>query len=66
MLTERQKLEKIVDLVINEGTFDGGHHKQWALDQILRVAMGDHEYKQFVESYESQDEFGEWDTGIAP
>lgn len=65
-----EKLEKIVHLVTNEGTFDGGHHKQWVLDQILQVALGPQEYERFVKDYEELDEDGyieyEWDRGIAP
>ena len=65
-----EKLEKIVHLVTNEGTYDGSHHKQWVLDQILEVALGTEDYERFIKEYEEPDEDGyteyEWDRGIAP
>lgn len=44
---------------------DGGHHKMWVIDQMLRRLLGPQEYKAFVKGYVRSGEY-EWDTGIAP
>jgi len=55
-------------LLHQHGGTDGGHHKQWLLDQILRALTGDG-YDAWVKDY-SNGEDGpqtyEWDEGIAP
>ncbi len=38
---------------------DGGHHKQWYLEQILHKLVGDEAYKTIMAN-------AEWETGIAP
>ena len=55
--------------VLTDGIFtDGGHHKQWALDQALRFLLGD-KYDKYREK-ECDGEYGpnsyEWDQGIVP
>lgn len=56
-----RELDAIVEIALKYGNIDGGHHKQYALDQILRLALGD-DYKDIIET-----EFqGDWDEGIAP
>jgi hypothetical protein len=39
--------EGIASLLATYGIIDGAHHKQWLIDQIARVALGD-EYSHFV------------------
>jgi hypothetical protein len=61
----------VVDLIATNGGIDGGHHKQWLLDQILRTILGDG-YDEWVHDYEFEetDDGGnpgfEWDTGVPP
>ena len=55
---KEQDKEHLIDLLIEVGGIEGAHHKQWALDQALRVLMG--------ESYEYLHLVQEWDQGIAP
>lgn len=43
---------------------DGGHHKQWALDQALQKILGPIPYKEYVKAIERMGY--EWDKGIAP
>lgn len=52
------KIKALITTVIDVLTYDGGHHKQWALEVVLRTLAPDkfHEYK---EEYE-------WEDGIAP
>jgi len=56
--------DKAIELIQQYGGIDGAHHKQWVLDQVLRLLMGDISYAAWVE--ESEDEGYDWDTGIAP
>ncbi len=50
------------------GQVDGGHHKAWAIDKIVRALTGD-DYDKFVadacDGEEGPDTY-EWDEGIAP
>jgi len=62
---------KVVDAlkVIQEyGGTDGAHHKQWVLDQVVRILAGD-SYEEWVRHYEYRGEAGkiyEWEIGTAP
>lgn len=75
------------DLLVSGLYEDGQHHKQWYLDQALRVltdcpfeerqaldvnkkpytylALGESEQYTALKS-ENQEEYGDWETGIAP
>jgi len=63
-----QDRDKALDIIKNYGGTDGGHHKQWVLDQVVRALTGPC-YDNWVKKYE-QGKDGpktyEWDTGIAP
>jgi len=63
-----EKEKKILDFIFEWGGIDGGHHKQWALDQIVRILTGD-EYDKWVTKFEDGEDGPhtyEWDAGIAP
>jgi hypothetical protein len=50
------------------GSFDGEHHKMWAIDQMVRALTGDG-YDEWVRQFEDGEDGPktyEWDTGIAP
>lgn len=66
-----------VAAILRYGGIDGGHHKQWVIDQALRHILGDQydaviaEYNDAVrqENGETIEEFDPqdgWDEGIAP
>lgn len=59
-----KRIEDALDLAWQYGQIDGGHHKMWVIDQMVRVLLGD-EYEKWVQEYEGDDEY-EWDVGIAP
>jgi len=69
----RDKLKKIEDIILEYGQIDGGHHKMWVIDQIMRIIKVG-EYENFLKEYEYTDDEGkpteeqqyEWDVGIAP
>jgi hypothetical protein len=68
MASEQTGAEKALDLIHSYGGIDGGHHKQWVLDQVVRALAGD-AYAQWVADYQAGEdgpETYEWDEGIAP
>ena len=65
-MTDKEK--EIMDFIFNWGSYDGGHHKQWVLDQIVRILTGDG-YDKWVAKFENGEDGPqtyEWDEGIAP
>lgn len=69
----RDRMAAAVNLIIEANGVDGGHHKEWYLDQVLRALVGIEQYKKFVEWYGKQGDeydgetyFSEWEAGIAP
>lgn len=67
-MTDRERIEKAIDLAVRYGGFDGGHHKAWTIDQMVRALAGD-DYAQIVRNACAGDEGPdtyEWDTGIPP
>jgi hypothetical protein len=63
-----QRVSQVKEIITAYGCIDGGHHKQWLLDQVIRILTGD-EYAQWVEDYQDGVEGPntyEWDEGIAP
>lgn len=57
------KEEKIYSIIEKYGGNDGAHHKQWALDQVMRVVLG-RKYKKWVK--DTIKAGYDWDEGIAP
>ena len=66
---EGEKAE-LVGFIGEWGGIDGSHHKQWLLDQLLRLALKTTEnYTEWVAEWEDGEDGAEtysWDTGIAP
>lgn len=68
MMTDGEKIEKAIDLGIAYGSIDGGHHKMWVIDQMLRILCGNG-YKRLIKNFEDGEDGPrtyEWDEGIAP
>ena len=68
--TAQEKIDEAVDIIAECAMFDGGHHKQWVLDQVLRTLLGDDlTYQMWIQAYKAgedgPDTYG-WDEGIAP
>ena len=63
------RLKSILDLILDSNT-DGSHHKQWILDQVVRIACGTEEnYNMIIKAYCSGEDGPEtysWSKGIAP
>lgn len=67
-LKENQKYKEVIDravqLAYQYAQIDGGHHKMWVIDQMMRILLGS-KYDNFVKEYEEDGEY-EWNIGIAP
>ena len=66
--TDQDRIEDAIYLATEYGGYDGGHHKMWVIDQMLRALTGD-SYDKVIADYnmgEEGPETYEWDTGIAP
>ena len=62
-----EKIEKALDLIFQYGGIDGGHHKQWVLDGLVKILADD--YEKWVTEYNDGEDGPntyEWDEGIAP
>ena len=59
--------QDILDFIA-EHNVDGGHHKQWLIDQIVRKLTGN-KYNEWIKEYKAGED-GEntydWNEGIAP
>lgn len=67
---KNNRITQAAYLLLRWGAIDGAHHKQWTIDQALRVLL-DKAYDNVIKMYEEPDpddpdEYYEWDTGIAP
>lgn len=65
-MTPEEKIEKALDMA-EYGGFDGGHHKMWVIDQMVRALVDD--YDEWVRKFEEGEDGPEtysWDEGIAP
>jgi len=57
--------QEAVKLILRFGEIDGSHHKQWVLDQVLRILFRQN-YKKEMKEFNSDPEYSKWDEGIAP
>lgn len=80
-MTAKKRIEKALKLA-EYGSYDGGHHKMWVIDQIVRALTGckldktntefikeSEEYLKWVDNFKYGEDGPEtyaWDTGIAP
>lgn len=63
-----ERCVEAIKIALEFGSIDGGHHKMWTIDQIVRTLSADN-YDALIENFcEGADgpETYEWDTGIAP
>ena len=63
-----ERINKAIEVAYQYGGIDGGHHKQWVIDQMLRALLGD-AYAEWVKQWQDGEDGPdtyEWDEGIAP
>lgn len=64
--------ERVINTLLvaeNYAMEDGAHHKQWVIDQMLRILLGLAEYREWVDRYNAfsiANDYEVWDEGIAP
>jgi hypothetical protein len=57
-----------LDIALKYGGIDGGHHKTWVIDQMVRKLTGKR-YEQWVQEAKAGEDGPntyDWDVGIAP
>lgn len=62
-----RRIEDALETIKNCGGIDGAHHKQWVLDQVVRILSND--YDEWVKDYEDGEDGPQtylWNEGIAP
>ena len=59
IVDSNQAIADVADFVNQYGRIDGSHHKQWVIDQTLRMLLGEAGYDEWIK--ECGDE---WDIGI--
>jgi len=67
-ITPTKRIKTALELITCYGGFDGGHHKQWVLDQVVRALTGDR-YTKWVTRFNAGADGPEtynWEPGIAP
>ena len=68
VMTDKEKIEKAIKIAWQYDQYDGSHHKMWVIDQMVRVLLGETEYKNFIDAYQTPDgeDYYTWDMGVAP
>lgn len=64
---DSEKVTAALSIIERFGGIDGGHHKQWVLDQVVRALVDD--YPAWVKDQKAGEDGPEtydWDEGIAP
>ena len=50
-MTDKEKIEKAIKIAWQYAQYDGSHHKMWVIDQMVRVLLGETEYKNFIDDF---------------
>jgi len=64
----QNKVTGALEIVFTYAQIDGGHHKAWVIDQMVRKLIGT-EYEKWVKEFKEGEDGPEtysWDAGIAP
>lgn len=68
LMPESISIRQALAIARNYAGIDGGHHKMWVIDQMVRVLTGD-DYPAWVAETENGEDGPatyQWDTGITP
>jgi len=55
VMTDKERINEAIKLAVEYGGIDGVHHKDWVIDQMVRVLTGE-EYEQIVKDAWNTDE----------
>lgn len=67
-MTERERIDKAIELAVRFGGIDGDHHKTWVIDQMVRILSGD-DYAEIVANAMAGEDGPatySWDVGMSP
>ncbi len=67
-MTDKERVQAAIELGLDYAGCDGGHHKMWVIDQMLKVLLGD-KYHEEIKKWEDGEDGPKtytWDCGIAP
>jgi hypothetical protein len=62
----QDRINAAVKIASECGMHDGGHHKQWVIDQMLQKLLRPDQYEYWLEGMNSDPEYAPWDPGIPP
>lgn len=67
-MTSPQRIMLAIDMIVRHGGHDGAHHKNWVLDQVVRILAGDDYTRVVAEACAGPDgpNTYTWDVGIPP
>lgn len=69
MINYTHKEQTIIKLIEQFGSIGGEHHKQWVIDQILRIIL-EEAYENWTRDMrrgeDGPETYAAWDEGIAP
>jgi hypothetical protein len=60
-----QKINEAVNIALKFGDVAASYHKQWVIDQMLRVLL-DKDYDKVIDDYNLEEGYTDWDKGIEP
>jgi hypothetical protein len=61
---EIERRAKALTFIAENGIYEGGHHKQWVLDQVVRILTGSgYDYEDWLMQFHEPEL---WETGSAP
>jgi hypothetical protein len=68
---DNKLIRDALNIAFDFGGIDGGHHKMWVIDQMVRTLLSDEDgaYERWVANAcigEDGPDTYEWDVGIAP
>lgn len=67
--TSDSRIEGALEAAFEFGDVDGGHHKQWLINEMIRQLLGFGGHREWVKSYNiwaAKYGYSYWDEGIAP
>lgn len=67
-MDNKKRVEKALEIAVRYGGTDGAHHKDWVIDQMIRILADDGYEKLVAESCDGEDgpNTYSWECGIAP
>ena len=66
--SESVRIQKAIKVAVKYGGIDGEHHKNWVIDQMVRILAGNKYEKIVKDACNGEDgpNTYEWDCGITP